>query len=158
MVIEQYTVTTPRYNFPQPSIDASLPQRFVELSIHSLRQVRKQTFQMNPQHIQQVSRCSNYSMSLQLKRTPLALIPKSHETLIAAVDTSTIKIGETSTGIIIAVRGANVWKQNKMYHYRRLGPFIFHITEDNKKEVYNILERTYFETQNSPGHQSAPRY
>ena len=95
-------------------------------------------------------------MSLQLKRTPLALIPKSHETLIAAVDTSTIKIGETSTGIIIAVRGANVWKQNKMYHYRRLGPFIFHITEDNKKEVYNILERTYFETQNSPGHQSAP--
>src|SRR3972149_3513155 len=156
MVIEQYTVTTPRYNFPQPSMDTSLPQRFLELSIHSLRQVRNHSFQLNQQTIQQDSLYENYPMSLQLKRQPLALMPKSKETLIAAVDTSTIKIGETSTGIIIAVRGANVWKQNRAYRYTRLGPFIFHITEDNKKEVYNSLEKAYFNTQYASSHQSTP--
>ena len=95
-------------------------------------------------------------MTLQLKRTPLALMPRTKETLIAAVDTSTIKIGETSTGIIIAVRAANVWKQNRAYRYKRLGPFIFHITEDNKKEVFNSLEKAYFNTQYASSHQSTP--
>ena len=82
--------------------------------------------------------------------------PNHQETIIAAVDTSTIKIGETSTGIIIAIRGATVWKQNHNYRYTRLGPFIFHITEDNKHEVFNTLERAYFPFQYSSNHQSAP--
>jgi len=155
MVIEQYTVTQ-RYNFPQPSMDTSLPQRFVEQSIHSLRQVRNQHFQLNQQTIQQDSLYENIPMTLQLKRTPLPLTPRTQETLIAAVDTSTIKIGETSTGIIIAVRGANVWKQNRAYRYTRLGPFIFHITEDNKKEVFNSLEKAYFNTQYASSHQATP--
>lgn len=154
MVIEQY-VTTPKYNFPQPSMDTSLPQRFVELSLNSLRQVRGQNFQLNQQLIQQGSP-HDFSMTLQLSRQPISLSPKTKNTLIAAVDTSTIKIGETSTGIIIAVRGANVWKQDRSYHYRRLGPFIFHITEDNKKEVYSALEKSYFTTQYSYCHQTTP--
>ncbi|HLB99920.1 MAG TPA: DNA double-strand break repair nuclease NurA, partial [Candidatus Bathyarchaeia archaeon] len=140
----------------QPSMDTSLPQRFLEQSIHSLRQVRNQSFQLNQQTIQQDTQYENYPMTLQLKRQPLALMPRSKETLIAAVDTSTIKIGETSTGIIIAVRGANVWKQNRAYRYTRLGPFIFHITEDNKKEVFNSLEKAYFNTQYASSHQATP--
>jgi hypothetical protein len=72
------------------------------------------------------------------------------------VDTSTIKIGETSTGIMIAVRGANVWKQNKRYRYVRFGPFIFHVTEENKKQVYETLERTYFNSIREHSHQGAP--
>src|SRR3990170_2928323 len=156
MVTEQYTVTTQRYNFPQPSMDTSLPQRFVEQSIHSLRQVRNQPFQLNQQTIQQDSLYENIPMTLQLKRQPLPLTPRTQETLIAAVDTSTIKIGETSTGIIIAVRGANVWKQNRAYRYKRLGPFIFHITEDNKKDVFNALEKSYSSTQYGSSHQSTP--
>jgi hypothetical protein len=154
MVIEQYAAT-PRYNFPQPSMDTSLPQRFVELSLNSLRQVNA-PFQLNQQPIQQDNPYDNYPMTLQLKRQPLPLKPCQEETLIAAVDTSTIKIGETSTGIIIAVRGANVWKQNRIYHYRRLGPFIFHITEDNKKDVFNALEKSYFGISYAAGHQSTP--
>src|SRR4030066_961120 len=156
MVTEQYTVPTQRYNFPQPSMDTSLPQRFVEQSIHSLRQVRNQPFQLNQQTIQQDSLYENIPMTLQLKRTPLALTPRMQETLIAAVDTSTIKIGETSTGIIIAVRGANVWKQNRAYRYKRLGPFIFHITEDNKKDVFKALEKSYFSTQYASSHHATP--
>jgi hypothetical protein len=133
-------------------MDTALPQRFVELSIHSLRQVQNQPFQLNQQVIQQDSLYDNYPKSLQLKRQPIPLTPRPQETLIAAVDTSTIKIGETTTGIIIAVRGANVWKQNRSYHYKRLGPFIFHVTDDNKKEVYNALERSYFTTQYATSH------
>jgi len=93
---------------------------------------------------------------LQLNRTPIPLKPNRKETIVIAIDTSTIKIGETSTGIIVAIRGATVWKQNRAYRYTRLGPFIFHITEENKKEVYNTLERTYFTTHYTNLHQSAP--
>ncbi len=143
-MIEQYTITTtPKYNFPQPTIDTALPQRFIELSINSLRQVRMNTFQPNQQTIQQDS-LGDYPTQLQLKRQPLPLSPRHQETIIAAVDTSTIKIGETSTGIIIAIRSATVWKQNHHYRYTRLGPFIFHITEENKNAVYNNIERAYF--------------
>jgi hypothetical protein len=132
-------------------MDTTLPQRFIELSINSLRQVRMNAFQLNQQNLHQ----DNYAdcpTQLQLKRQPLPLTPRHQETIIAAVDTSTIKIGETSTGIIIAIRGATIWKQNRKYHYTRLGPFIFHITEENKNAVYNNIEKAYFNTQYSNSH------
>jgi hypothetical protein len=155
-MIEQYTITTtPKYNFPQPTTDTTLPQRFLELSLHSLRQVHSQPFQLN-QQVQQFTNLEQYPSNLQLNRTPIPLKPNYHETTIAAVDTSTIKIGETSQGIIIAIRGATTWKQNRNYHYTRLGPFIFHITEDNKKDVYNTLEAAYFHTNYANNHQATP--
>ena len=90
---------------------------------------------------------------------PIPLKPNLQQTIVAAVDTSTIKIGETSTGILVAIRGANVWKQNRNYRYIRLGPFIFHVTEENKKELYNTLQRAYFsasQNQNTPNLQQMP--
>jgi hypothetical protein len=156
-VIEQYTITTtPKYNFPQPTIDTTLPQRFLEQSLHSLKQVQHQPFQLNQQSFQQFHSSEQHPANLQLKRTPIPLKPNHQETIIAAVDTSTIKIGETSTGIIIAIRGATTWKQNRRYRYTRLGPFIFHITEDNKNEVYNILEKSYFNNLYSSNHHASP--
>ena len=155
-VIEQYTITTtPKYNFPQPTPTTPLPQRFIELSINSLRQVRSNAFQYNPQTLQQDT-SADYPIQLQLKRQPLPLTPKHQETTVAAVDTSTIKIGETTTGIIVAIRGATVTRQNRNYHYTRLGPFIFHITEENKNAVYNSLEHAYFNGQYGGNHQSGP--
>ena len=49
-----------------------------------------------------------------------------------------------------------MWKQKRNYRYTRLGPFIFHITEDNKKEVYNTLEKAYFNIQYANNHQTTP--
>jgi hypothetical protein len=157
-VIEQYTITTtPKYNFPQPTIDTTLPQRFLEQSLLSLKQVQPhQPFQLNQQPFQQFHTYEQYPSTLRLKRTPIPLQPNHQETTIAAVDTSTIKIGETTTGIIIAIRGATTWKQNRNYRYTRLGPFIFHITEKNKNEVYNTLERAYFTTQYSSSRPASP--
>ncbi len=158
LVIEQYTITTtPKYNFPQPTIDITLPQRFLEQSLQSLKQVQQQPFQLNQQNIQQFHISEQQPSNLRLKRQPIALKPNHEKTIIAAVDTSTIKIGETSTGIIIAIRGASTWKQNQRYRYTRIGPFIFHITEDNKNEVYNILEKSYFSTLYSSNRYATPR-
>jgi hypothetical protein len=76
--------------------------------------------------------------------------------MVAAVDTSTMRIGETTTGILVAVRGATVWKQNRNYRYARLGPFVFHITEENKHEVYDMLESAYFNSALGQNHRSSP--
>jgi len=142
-VIQQYTIqTTPKYNFPQPTINTTLPQRFIEQSLHSLRKVQNSTIQLNQQNIQQ---------TLQLSLQPILLKPKHDETPIAAIDTSSMKIGETATGILIAVRGATVYKQNKHYNYMRLGPFIFHVTEENKKEVFTQLQAAYFTSPHEHG-------
>ena len=108
-----------------------------------------QTFQLNQQNIQRFRTLEQQPAKLRLKRLPIALKPNHQETTIAAVDTSTIKIGETSTGIIIAIRGATTWRQKRKYRYTRLGPFIFHITEENKSEVYNTLEKATFNIYNS---------
>jgi hypothetical protein len=155
MVIEQYTITN-KYNFPQPTIDTTLPQRFLEQSLYSLKYIQNKPFQLTPKSLQQPNITDQIPSSIQIKPEPIPLKPNHQETLIAAVDTSTIKIGETSTGIIIAVRGATTWRQNHSYNYTRLGPFIFHITEDNKNAVYNALERAYFSTSFGGSHQSAP--
>ena len=156
-MIEQYTITTtPKYNFPQPTIDTTLPQRFLEQSLHSLKQVQPNAFQLNQKTFQQFHTFEQHPSNLQLNRTPITLKPNHQETITAAVDTSTIKIGETSTGIIIAIRGATTWKQNQRYRYTRLGPFIFHITEDNKNEVYNTLEKSYFNTLYSSNRHATP--
>lgn len=155
MVIEQYTITN-KYNFPQPTIDTTLPQRFLEQSLYSLKHIQHQPFQLNPQNLQQPNITEQYPSSIQLKPEPIPLKPNHQETLIAAVDTSTIKIGDTNTGIIVAIRGATTWRQNHSYNYTRLGPFIFHITEDNKNNLYNALEHAYFSTSFGGSHQAAP--
>jgi hypothetical protein len=155
MVIEQYTIT-PKYNFPQPTIDTALPQRFLEQSLYSLRQVQHQDLQLNPQFQPFSFTPDQAPSSIQLKPEPIPLKPDRKEALVAAVDTSTIKIGETATGIVVAIRGAITWRQNPAYKYTRLGPFIFHITEDNKNTVYNTLEHAYFSTTYGSMHQSAP--
>jgi len=75
----------------------------------------------------------------------IPLKPLLDDTPVAAVDISSIKIGETETGILCAVRGAIVWKEKSRYKYLRLGPFPFHITEENKKEIYNLFRHYCFE-------------
>lgn len=153
-MIEQYTITN-KYNFPQPNTDTLLPQRFLEQSLQSLKQVQHTHMQLN-QQIQQFNPTEQYPRNIQLKPQPITLKPNHQETIVVAIDTSTIKIGETTTGIIVAVRGATTWKQNGAYKYTRLGPFIFHITEENKNQLYNTLERAYFCTTNGTCHQAAP--
>jgi hypothetical protein len=93
---------------------------------------------------------------------PIFLKPRPEETIVTAIDTSSIKIGETNTGTLIAIRAATVHKQNRKYHYTRIGPFILHITEENKRDVYATLQHAYHNAtqdrypQNSPNLQQMP--
>jgi len=75
-------------------------------------------------------------------------IPLKHnldEKPVVAVDVSSIKIGETETGILCAIRGAIVWKEKSRYKYQRIGPFPFHITEQNKKEIHKLFRNNNLE-------------
>jgi len=137
-------------------MDTTLPQQFTELSLQSLKRVQNQSFQLNQHSFQQINSFEEHSQSLSLRLEPIPLKPIRKENIVAAVDSSTMKIGETTQGIVIAVRGASVWKQSKNYRYIRLGPFIFHLTEENKREVYNALEKAYFTSLPDQNHQSAP--
>jgi hypothetical protein len=64
---------------------------------------------------------------------------------VIAIDVSSIRIGETETGELCAIRGAIVWKEKNKYKYQRIGPFPFHLTEQNKKEIHKLFRNNYFE-------------
>ena len=50
---------------------------------------------------------------------------------VAAVDVSSLKIGETETGVLAAIRGAVVWKSDQGYQYIRCGPLAFHLGQSS---------------------------
>lgn len=148
MVIEQYIITTTqKYNFPQQNMDLTLPKRLFEQSLYSLNRLNHQYLQLNQQPLQQITDNNNYRSTLQLRKYPIYLNPCHQDTTIGAVDTSTIKIGETSKGTLIAIRGATILRQNKKYRYTRIGPFIFHITERNRNQILKALEKACYRIQ-----------
>lgn len=61
---------------------------------------------------------------------------------ILAIDTSSFRIGETEKGIVAAYRASIINFDKEKYEVARLGPFIVHITEENKEYIYNYLRRT----------------
>jgi len=157
LVIEQYSIaTTPKYNFPHPTMDTMMPKRFIESSLQSLTHAQSHPLQLNQQGFQQANNIEVHPQAARLRLPPLTLKPRHAETMVAAVDTSTIKIGETNAGILIAIRGAAVWKESRNYRYTRLGPFVFHITEENKRDVYQTLERAYFSPSTGHDHYGCP--
>ena len=76
--------------------------------------------------------------TLQLKTIPLQ--PKPDQTPVIAIDVSSIRLGETSTGILLALRAATVWKQRgTAYRYLRFGPFPIHITDQNQHDILSLF-------------------
>ncbi len=71
------------------------------------------------------------------------------ETPVFGIDTSNILLGETEEGILCAVRGSIVWRERGNYQYVRHGPFIYHITEENKYILYNTLRQIYVDGESS---------
>jgi hypothetical protein len=83
-----------------------------------------------------------------IKTIPLE--PTTEQRPVVAVDVSSIRIGETKTGELCAIRGAIVWKEKCRYKYQRVGPFPFHVTEQNKKEIYKLFRNSHFEFSEAP--------
>jgi hypothetical protein len=137
-------------------MDTMLPQQFMESSVDSLKHLQTQQFQLNQHNFQEIDSLEESTQLFRLAPTPIPLKPLHQESIVAAVDTSTMRIGETSQGTIMAVRGAEVWKERKAYRYTRLGPFVFHITDENRREVYDALVRSYFDHSFERCHQGSP--
>jgi hypothetical protein len=144
LVIEQlHYATTSRYNFPQTTPgEPELPERLIELSHNSMRNARGTNFlpygtqsaEPFTERPQEDEALSLNSEALSALLTPLK--PIRDETPITAIDVSSIRIGETETGVLCAVRGVIVQNEKHRYRYVRIGPFPFHITEENKKEIF----------------------
>jgi len=161
-LIEQYQyTTTQKYNFPQPTPELKFPQQLIQLSLSTLTNIRKNrlfyphtTGLGDPTQTRQEETTPFFGDFNQFELKPIPLKPVKDETPIVAVDVSSMKIGETDFGILCALRAAIVWKQKHQYRYLRLGPFPFHVTEENKREVYGLFRRYSFleqSTQHYPG-------
>ncbi|UCH31347.1 MAG: hypothetical protein JSV05_07575 [Candidatus Bathyarchaeota archaeon] len=136
----QLPITTPpKYNFPLPSMHAEnlqLPKQFVELSLRSLKKLEN-TQQMSKRNSENSS-LINENSKIDFPRL-IRLKPNQTSTPVMAIDVSSIKIGETETGLLLAIRGAIIWKHANRYQYLRIGPFPFHIYEENKNLISSIL-------------------
>jgi hypothetical protein len=64
---------------------------------------------------------------------------------ISAVDTSSARLGETDKGILSAVKVALViYELGKEPVYETFGPYVLHLTEENKHSVYNFFRTEIF--------------
>jgi hypothetical protein len=137
--------TTSRYNFPSSLQEMELPKRLTEISLSTMQTAKGKPFQpCETEFLEPLTKETHENEAFNLNCKALStfltpLTPIRDETPIIAIDVSGIKIGETETGILCAVRGAIVWDQNRHYRYLRLGPFPFHITEENKRGLLTKL-------------------
>jgi len=156
----QYTPATPKYNFPPTLQDATLPQRLIELSIQTLKNTQNHTPTLYQPYTDTETEPSQTETTEEITPTflgqtslqpkPIQLKPDPTPTTVLAIDVSSISLGETETGTLIAIRGAIVWKNGAQYRYLRIGPFPFHITEENKNQVYRLLRQHSFFHQQTP--------
>lgn len=133
--------TTLKYNFPSPKETLQLhqlPKHFIELSLQSLKQTKHQQILPTKKTTTQFSTHQRPQPPIPTTEL-LTLTPNPTTTNIVAIDVSSVKLGETKTGILLGVRGAVVWKNPDHYRYLRLGPFPFHITQ----HIENRIRRLY---------------
>jgi hypothetical protein len=71
---------------------------------------------------------------------PIRVAPRECDSPIAAVDVSASKVGETREGIVVALRGAVVWRIGRSHRYLRYGPLPFHIAEGSADPMLGLME------------------
>ena len=110
-----------------------LPSFLVELSSKTMRQVNGRAFSPREMSIfsapiddewSETNSAITMGDSDDCETIPLT---PSTESTVAGIDVSSLKIGETETGVLAAIRGAVVWKSDQGYQYIRCGPLAFHL-------------------------------
>ena len=138
----------PKYNFSDRNVEGfGLPRELVQLCLSSLEKLHGQ--QVKPSFTEQAKEPCNNGLLLPnpelVSFEAIRVIPIRESIPVAAVDVSSIRIGETDEGILLAVRGAIVWNNQHKYRYLRLGPLLFHLTDENKNHVFNLLRKYQFD-------------
>lgn len=121
-------------------ISMEIPEHFLEFCKQSMEKRRGGTLYANqivPEqlHMQEEARELLNVKSLN-NNNLLKLSPSTSERPVAAVDTSTIRLGELDEGALCALRGAVVILEGKRYRYIRYGPLIFFL--DNNPRTSEI--------------------
>jgi hypothetical protein len=151
LLIEQQShpiENVPKYNFSHSFAEGfGLPRELAQLCLSSLEQLKGH--RVKSSFVEETLNFFDDDSIAFLETEPISpkviqVQPIWEETEIAAVDVSSINIGETSQGVLIAIRGAIVWKIRRRYQYLRLGPFLFHLTEGNKNHIFNLLRKYDF--------------
>ncbi len=125
---------------------AHLPSRLVELSMRSMSDLEGEDLIVSPGPEEGLPPPDDpeplyltLEGSREFRLVPIR--PLRAETTVVGVDASSIRLGETGAGIIVALRGAVVWRRYGSCRYLRMGPLLFHVTEQNRAEIYNALRR-----------------
>jgi hypothetical protein len=112
------------------------PDHFAKLGYHSFQETSTPHFGTLA-----INDLDTYNRnSIPISKRMIQIEPIFEPTPVYGLDTSNIVLGETSEGILCAVRGSIVWREQDKYQYLRHGPFIFNITEENKVILYNTLQ------------------
>ncbi len=122
----------------------------MELSLNSMKNIEGSYIQPNQTPLNQTTteQVTNATPIMKIQQSStiktIPLEPTLDEKPVVAIDVSSIRLGETETGELCAIRGAIVWKEKNRYKYQRIGPFPFHITEQNKKEIHKLFRNHHF--------------
>jgi len=73
-----------------------------------------------------------------------AINPTKEFVSVVACDASSVKIGETETGMIFAIRAVGVWTQPNKIRYTRWGPLLFHVPNSEDASQYREDESRAF--------------
>src|SRR5208282_5455012 len=111
----------------------TLPESFVEFCRRSIKSTRGEFLYTDPL-LTSSSRADleEEASSLDLGEVDehdiIPLTPKPSTKPVAAIDTSTIKLGELEDGSLCAIRGTIVLLENHRYRYIRYGPLVFSVS------------------------------
>lgn len=123
----------------------SYPRELVKLGYETLERISKSPFP--PQRLMGIEEEDVfYDLELEddsRQATPIMLHLSGNVRPVFGVDTSSIDLGETANGILFAVRGSVVWVDHGIYQYVRHGPFIFHISEKDRRHLFKLLRKEY---------------
>jgi hypothetical protein len=131
----QLTSPLSQINIPQILDLPNIPESLLELSTRSMRSIAGSN--LNPRMVSLVEvgidDCdTDEQLNLRtlldntgIQRLPI--FPQKDTSPIVACDASSVKIGETDSGMIFAIRAVAVWRTYEKISFTRWGPLLFHI-------------------------------
>ncbi len=130
----------------------SIPESLVELSTRSMQSLQGSRFNPRPVSLVEMGvddadsderlEIGGSITSSGLKRC--AINPAKEFVPVVACDASSVKIGETETGMIFAIRAVGVWRKQSKILYTRWGPLLFHVPNSEDVSQYREDESRAF--------------
>src|SRR6266849_1926478 len=127
-------------SIPEVSTLQPIPESLLALSNRSMERLRGSSFNPRPVSLVDLgvedgdsdeNLDLGSSLSSGLKRTTIT--PRREPAQVAACDASSVKIGETETGMIFAIRAVAVWRNPDRTVFNRWGPLLFHIANNDEQ-------------------------